>query len=65
MQALISGKEYLQALEVMLQMKQPVDTFFIDVMVMAEDPAVRQNRLNLLTAIGELILQVGDISKMQ
>jgi glycyl-tRNA synthetase beta chain len=65
MQALIAGKDYLQALEVMLQMKQPVDTFFIDVMVMAEDPAVRQNRLNLLTAIGELILQVGDISKMQ
>jgi len=65
MQAFIAGKEYLQALEVMLQMKQPVDTFFIDVMVMAEDPAVRQNRLNLLTAIGELILQVGDISKMQ
>jgi glycyl-tRNA synthetase beta chain len=65
MKALIAGKEYLQALEVMLQMKQPVDTFFNDVMVMAEDTAVRQNRLNLLTAIGELILQVGDISKMQ
>ena len=65
MQTLIAKKEYLQALEVMLQMKQPVDTFFIDVMVMAENPAVRQNRLNLLTAIGDLILQIGDISKMQ
>jgi glycyl-tRNA synthetase beta chain len=65
MQTLIAGKEYLQALEVMLQMKQPVDTFFDEVMVMAEDAAVRQNRLNLLTAIGELILQIGDISKMQ
>ncbi len=65
MQTLIAEKEYLQALEVMLQMKQPVDTFFNDVMVMAEDPAVRRNRLNLLTAIGDLILQIGDISKMQ
>jgi glycyl-tRNA synthetase beta chain len=65
MKALIAGKEYLRALEVMLEMKQPVDTFFNDVMVMAEDPAIRRNRLNLLTAIGELILQVGDISKMQ
>jgi glycyl-tRNA synthetase beta chain len=65
MQTLIAKKDYLQALEVMLQMKQPVDTFFNDVMVMAEDPAVRRNRLNLLTAIGDLILQIGDISKMQ
>jgi glycyl-tRNA synthetase beta chain len=31
---------------------------------MADDPAVRQNRLNLLTALGEVVLQVGDISRM-
>jgi glycyl-tRNA synthetase beta chain len=65
MQTLIAGQDYPGALKVMLRMKQPVDAFFDDVMVMAENPAVRQNRLNLLTAIGELILQVGDISKMQ
>ncbi|MGB3212696.1 MAG: glycine--tRNA ligase subunit beta [Desulforhopalus sp.] len=65
MEALIVQKEYTGALEVMLKMKQPVDTFFDDVMVMAEDTAVRQNRLNLLTALGELILQIGDISKLQ
>ena len=34
-------------------------------MVMADDLAVRQNRLNLLTALGELIRQIGDISKIQ
>ncbi len=45
-------------------MKEPVDTFFDKVMVMADDKAVKQNRLNLLTAIGDLILQIGDISKM-
>ncbi len=65
MRSLISERKYLQSLEVMLQMKQPVDTYFDEVMVMAEDPAVRGNRLNLLTAIGELILQIGDIAKMQ
>ncbi len=65
MRALIADRQYLGALEVMLQMKQPVDTFFDEVMVMADDAAVRRNRLNLLTAIGELILQIGDISKMQ
>jgi len=45
-------------------MKEPVDAFFDDVMVMAEDEKVRSNRLNMLTAIGDLILQVGDISKI-
>jgi glycyl-tRNA synthetase beta chain len=33
-------------------------------MVMADDAAVRQNRLNLLAAISRLFLQIGDISKM-
>ncbi len=62
---LIAIKEYSKALEAMLKMKEPVDTFFEQVMVMAEDQAVRQNRLNLLTALGDLILQIGDISKLQ
>jgi len=62
---LIVDKEYAKALEVMLKMKEPVDAFFDGVMVMAEDTAVRQNRLNLLTALGDLILQIGDISLLQ
>lgn len=65
MQQLIVERKYTEALQVMLRMKQPVDTFFDDVMVMAKEEDVKQNRLNLLTAVGELILQVGDISKLQ
>ena len=61
----IAVKDYTQALEIMLEMKEPVDRFFDDVMVMADDAAVKKNRLNLLTAIGDLILKIGDISKMQ
>jgi glycyl-tRNA synthetase beta chain len=61
---LIWDREYRAALEAMLLMKEPVDRFFDEVMVMANDAAIRQNRLNLLTALGELVLQVGDISKM-
>jgi glycyl-tRNA synthetase beta chain len=61
----IAGKEYAKALEIMLKMKEPVDAFFDGVMVMAEDAAIRQNRLNLLTVLGNLILQVGDISLLQ
>ncbi len=65
MRGMLENRDYLGALHDMLKMKQPVDTFFDDVMVMAEDVQVRQNRLNPLTAIGDLILQIGDISKIQ
>jgi glycyl-tRNA synthetase beta chain len=45
-------------------MKEPVDRFFDEVMVMAEDEAVKNNRLSLLTAIAQLFLQIGDFAKM-
>lgn len=61
---LLEKREYEASLRAMLRMKEPVDRFFDQVMVMAKEPAVRQNRLNLLTALGQLVLQVGDISKM-
>lgn len=61
---LINAGDYEAALISLLAMKEPVDRFFDKVMVMAEDPAIRQNRLNLLTALGELVLKVGDIAKM-
>lgn len=61
---LVEQGKYSGALTAMLTMKEPVDRFFDDVMVMAEDPAIRANRLNLLTALGALVRQVGDISCM-
>lgn len=61
----VARGEYKKALTLMLEMKQPLDSFFDKVMVMADDPVVKENRLNLLTGLGELILQVGDISKFQ
>ncbi len=61
----VSSGNYYQALETMLKMEGPVDNFFENVMVMADDKAVKTNRLNLLTALGELILMVGDISRFQ
>jgi len=63
-QPLIKAQNYGEALAVMLTIKEPVDHFFDDVMVMADEPAVRTNRLNLLTALADLVLQVGDISRM-
>jgi glycyl-tRNA synthetase beta chain len=64
-QAILAGRDYFAALKALLDLKQPVDRFFDDVMVMTDDPDLRRNRLNLLTALGDLILQIGDISKMQ
>jgi glycyl-tRNA synthetase beta chain len=62
---LLEAKEYGKALDVILRMKEPVDVFFDEVLVMTEDESLKQNRLNLLSAISRLFLQVGDFSKMQ
>lgn len=61
---LLAAGDYHQALLVILQMKEPVDRFFEQVMVMAEEPPLRRNRLALLTAVAGLFLRVGDFSKM-
>jgi glycyl-tRNA synthetase beta chain len=61
----LQAKEYDKALEIILQMKEPVDLFFDEVMVMTDEAPLKKNRLNLLTAISGLFLQVGDFSKMQ
>lgn len=61
---LLLQKEYARALEVILRMKESVDTFFDEVMVMVDEQQLRENRLNLLKGIAQLFLQVGDFSKM-
>ena len=61
---LVETQQYENALLQILKMKDPIDSFFDDVMVMAEDAKIRQNRLSLLTTIARLFLQVGDFSKM-
>jgi glycyl-tRNA synthetase beta chain len=42
--------------------RAPVDRFFDDVMVMADDPAVRANRLALLCSLSTAMNQVADIA---
>ena len=44
--------------------REAVDTFFADVMVMAEDPAIRANRLALLAQLHVMMNQVADISRL-
>ncbi len=61
---LLAKRAYSEALQAILQMKEPVDRFFDEVMVMAENEAIKNNRLSLLTAIAHLFVQIGDFSKM-
>jgi glycyl-tRNA synthetase beta chain len=61
---LIKTREYEKAMQSILKMKEPIDHFFDDVMVMADDEKLKTNRLSLLNAIAALFLQIGDFSKM-
>ncbi len=58
----VAALEYTAALTVLAGVRNAVDAFFDRVMVMAEDPAVRANRLALLAALSGLLNQVADIS---
>lgn len=60
----MSKAEYGQALAVMSTLRTPVDRFFDEVMVMAEDPALRMNRLALLAQLHQQMNQVADISRL-
>ncbi|MDZ7642535.1 MAG: glycine--tRNA ligase subunit beta [Desulfurivibrio sp.] len=61
---LLAAGDYQPALERILEMKEPVDNFFDQVMVMAPEDDLRRNRLALLTAVARLFLRIGDFSKM-
>jgi glycyl-tRNA synthetase beta chain len=61
---LLDERDYTRALQRLAALRQPVDRFFDDVMVMADDAAVRNNRLALLNALRALFLDVADISRL-
>lgn len=54
--------DYANALQSLASLQEPVDSFFSEVMVMADDKAVRDNRLALLNRLHNLFLRVADIS---
>ena len=56
--------EYKEALQLLANIKPAVDRFFTEVMVMVDDPAVRNNRAALLQQLGTLMNRVADISKL-
>ncbi len=62
---LFANADYQQALGLLASLRESVDTFFEDVMVMADDEALKHNRLALLSSLREQFLHVADISLLQ
>ncbi|BEN42542.1 glycine--tRNA ligase subunit beta [Serratia nevei] len=65
LQPYFAAGNYQEALVELAALREPVDAFFDNVMVMADDAEVRVNRLTLLSKLRELFLQVADISVLQ
>ncbi|MFM0728246.1 glycine--tRNA ligase subunit beta [Paraburkholderia strydomiana] len=63
-QTQLAARDYTGALTALAALREPVDTFFNDVMVNAEDPALRANRLALLGALHQQMNCVADISRL-
>ncbi|WP_068808706.1 glycine--tRNA ligase subunit beta [Thauera phenolivorans] len=60
----VANEDYTEALRVLAGLRAEVDRFFEDVMVMAEEPLTRQNRLALLAQLAGLMNEVADISRL-
>jgi glycyl-tRNA synthetase beta chain len=56
--------EYREAMAHLVKFREPVDSFFEGVLVMAQDEKIRHNRLSLLEAIANLFYRVADFSKI-
>lgn len=55
---------YRHALDALVRLKPPIDAFFAAVMVNADDPALRNNRLSLLKDVDEFFMSFADFSKI-
>lgn len=62
---LVTERDYVGVLGTLAGLREDVDRFFDEVMVMADDASVRRNRIRLLQSLSGLFLQVADISRLQ
>jgi glycyl-tRNA synthetase beta chain len=60
----LAGERYNEAMRELSAFSKPVDRFFVEVLVMAEDPAVRNARLTLLSELRRMILKIADIAEI-
>jgi glycyl-tRNA synthetase beta chain len=62
---LFESADYTEGLKILAGLKEPIDQFFDQVMVMTEETDIRKNRLSLLNQLQNLFLSVADISRLQ
>ena len=60
----IQERDYAKLLTQLASLQPTIDTFFDEVLVMAEEPALRTNRLALLNRIGQNIYAIADLTKL-
>jgi glycyl-tRNA synthetase beta chain len=63
-ESVMKSGDYGQALDALVRLKPAIDTFFTAVMVNADDPAVRNNRLSLLKQVDDLFMSFADFSQI-
>jgi glycyl-tRNA synthetase beta chain len=64
LQEVLAARDYNVALKRLSQLKDPIDRFFEEVLVLDENLSLRQNRLALLTRVAGLFQQVADFSRI-
>ncbi|RKG30669.1 glycine--tRNA ligase subunit beta [Acinetobacter guerrae] len=64
-QPLLEAHNYTDALSQLASLRAPIDAFFDNVMVMAEDPKLKANRLRLLAQLRGLFTAIADVSMLQ
>ena len=64
MRPLLESRDYTEALRELAGLREAVDQFFDDVMVMVDDESLRNNRLALLSELRALFLDVADLSRL-
>jgi len=62
--AALGQQDYAAAMRAMAKLRTPVDAFFEAVMVNADDPAIRKNRLALLASLRRVTARIADFSKI-
>lgn len=61
---LLESQRYSEALQQLAALREPLDDFFEDVMVMVDDDALKNNRLALLRRLRKLFLRVADVARL-
>ncbi len=64
LEAAAAAREYDRLLALLAELREPVDQFFQDIMVMTDDPGVRARRLRLLAGLREAFCRVADFSRL-